>query len=252
MDFKRVILVVASLGATFSGLACAQLTPDQQKIQDLERKLEDLDRRLAAAEARLQPATVTPSGPQRPTNAGVAAATIPAAEANNVGLVTAGSGGFVIRSADGDNTLRIGADLQTDLRMFTGAGSSSLIDQTLLRRVRPTISGTLYKDIDYFIRPDFGQGSVIIYDAYVQLNYIPHFAVRIGKFKPPVGLERLQSDDDTSFVERGLPTLLAPSRDIGFQMSGDIVNRRLAYQIGVFNGVPDNSLSDASPSAPYH
>ncbi len=164
-------------------------------------------------------------------------------------MVTAGSGGFVIRSADGDNTLRIGADLQTDLRMFTGAGSSSLIDQTLLRRVRPTFSGTLYKDIDYFIRPDFGQGSVVIYDAYVQLNYIPHFAVRIGKFKPPVGLERLQSDDDTSFVERGLPTLLAPSRDIGFQMSGDLISRRLGYQMGVFNGVPDNGLSDVSPSS---
>jgi phosphate-selective porin OprO/OprP len=90
---------------------------------------------------------------------------------------------------------------------------------------------------------------VLIYDAYLQLNYIPHFAIRMGKFKPPVGLERLQSDDDTSFVERGLPTLLAPSRDIGFQISGDIVNRRLGYQIGVFNGVPDNGLSDSSPSS---
>jgi phosphate-selective porin OprO/OprP len=70
----------------------------------------------------------------------------------------------------------------------------------------------------------------------------------VGKFKPPVGLERLQSDDDTNFVERGLPTLLAPSRDIGYQISGDVVMRRVAYAIGVFNGVPDNGLSDTAVS----
>ena len=242
MHFKWLILILASFGSAFGQ------TPDQDRIQQLEKRIEELDRRLAAAEARLQPANVLPAGPQRPTNAGVAAATIPASETSNVGLVTAGPGGFTVRSTDGDYTLKIGADLQTDIRTFTGTGSGSLTDQALLRRVRPTFSGSLYKNVEYFLRPDFGQGSVIIYDAYVQLNYIPHFSVRVGKFKPPVGLERLQSDDDTTFVERGLPTLLAPSRDIGFQLSGDLLGHRLGYQVGVFNGVPDNSLSDASPS----
>lgn len=237
-----------------------QLTPEQQKIQELEQKIEDLDRRLRIAEAKSEtaspaapvsvpePAPAAQTGSQRPSNAGLPAGTIPASEASNVGLVTAGTGGFTIRSADGDFLLKIGADLQTDVRTFTGKGSSSLLDQILLRRVRPTLSGTVYKYVDYFIRPDFGQGSVVLYEAYAQLNYIPHFSIRAGKFKPPVDLERLQSDDDTSFIERGLPTLLAPSRDIGFQLAGDIVNRRLAYQIGVFNGVPDNGLSDASAS----
>ena len=72
--------------------------------------------------------------------------------------------------------------------------------------------------------------------------------LRVGKFKPPVGLERLQSDDDTTFVERGLPTLLVPQRDIGFQLSGDVVRSRVNYSVGVFNGVPDGSLSDAAVS----
>jgi phosphate-selective porin OprO/OprP len=42
--------------------------------------------------------------------------------------------------------------------------------------------------------------------------------------------------------------LLVPSRDIGYQLSGDILKRRVGYQIGVFNGVVDNSLSDAAVS----
>jgi len=259
MRYRHMGLALTLIAGLQSTPAWAQQTPDQQKIEELERKIEELDRRLRVAEARTEAAAAAPAtvpepapaaqtGAQRPTNAGLPAGTIPAAEASNVGLVTAGPGGFTIQSADGDYLLKIGADLQIDARTFAGKGSSSLLDQILLRRVRPTFSGTIYKYIDYFIRPDFGQGSVVIYDAYLQLNYIPHFAIRAGKFKPPVGLERLQSDDDTSFVERGLPTLLVPSRDIGFQIGGDVVKRRLAYQVGVFNGVPDNSLSDASVS----
>ena len=263
MPYRNVWLALTLIVGLQSTSAWAQLTPDQQKIQELEKKIEELDRRLTAAEAKTEgaPAPITtptappqaltaPSaqtGSQRPTNAGVAAGTIPAVPADEVGLVTVGPSGFTVRSDDGDFLLKIGADLQTDIRTFTGKGSSSLLDTILLRRVRPTFSGTVYKYIDYFFRPDFGQGSVIIYDAYAQINYIPHFAIRAGKFKPPVGLERLQSDDDTSFIERGLPTLLVPSRAIGFQLSGDIVNHRVGYQIGVFDPVPDNSLNDAPP-----
>ena len=242
-----------------------QLTPEQQKIQELEQQgrgtkpapagCRGQDRRRSGAKGCggsgspvLAPAPPAQTGSQRPTNAGVAAGTIPATEANSVGLVTVGPSGFGIQSGDGNFLLKIGADVQTDLRTLTGTGSSALLDQILLRRVRPTFSGTVYKYIDYFVRPDFGQGSVIIYDVYAQLNYIPHFAIRVGKFKPPVGLERLQSDDDTTFIERGLPTLLAPSRAIGFQIAGDIIDHRLGYQLGVFSPVPDNSLADTSPS----
>jgi phosphate-selective porin OprO/OprP len=261
MPHRNLWLALALIAGLQTTSAWAQqLTPDQQKIQELERKIEELDRRLSAAEAKTGAATIVPApiveaqpaaqtGATRPTNAGVAAGTIPVAEASNAGIVTAGPGGFTMRSADGDYVLKIGADLQTDIRTFSGTGSSSLTDQILLRRVRPTFSGTIYKYVDYFFRPDFGQGSTVIYDAYMQINYIPHFSIRVGKFKPPVGLERLQSDDDTSFIERGLPTLLAPSRDIGFQLSGDLVNKRVGYQVGVFNGVPDNGLSDTSATS---
>lgn len=266
MRKQLILLTILSSFLPVSGWA--QLTPDQQKIQELERKIEELDRRLSAAEAKSTGAPAPPAaapvaapivapaapepfaqtGSQRPSNAGVAAGTIPAGPGNSVGLDTVGPNGFTIQSQDGDFLMKIGADLQSDIRTFTGKGSGSLLDQILLRRVRPTISGTVYKYIDYFFRPDFGQGAVVIYDAYAQINYIPHFAIRAGKFKPAVGLERLQSDDDTSFIERGLPTLLVPSRAIGFQLSGDLINNRVGYQLGVFNPVPDNSLADTSPS----
>ena len=167
-----------------------------------------------------------------------------AASGQNAATTTADTTGFTIRSQDGNFVLHIGADLQVDARTYYGPGAASSTDTIVLRRVRPTLYGTVYKYVDFFFRPDFGLGTTAIYDAYIQLNYFPWVQVRAGKFKPPIGLERLQSDDDTNFVERGLPTLLVPQRDVGFQIGADLFQRRVSYQAGVFNGVPDGSIGN--------
>jgi len=39
-----------------------------------------------------------------------------------------------------------------------------------------------------------------------------------------------------------------PSRDLGYQVSGDLIPKKVNYAVGVFNGVPDNSLTDNSVS----
>ena len=191
-----------------------QVTSEQAEIQELKRRLAELEARVNAR-ASAPAASASPGTVAQDNLVSTPASAIPAS-------VSADTSGFKIKSNDGNFSLKIGADLQTDLRTFTGAGTAGTTDQILLRRVRPTFSGTVYNNVDFFFRPDFGQGTTIIYDAYVQFNYFPSATLRVGKFKPPVGLERLQSDDDTSFIERGLPTLLAPSRDIGFQLGGDL------------------------------
>jgi phosphate-selective porin OprO and OprP len=204
-----------------------------EKIQELERKIEELDQRQKVSDRKEE------IKEDDAVEKAKATASVTAAD----------TGGFIIKSGDGNYSLRFGLDVQIDNRTFPGDTTVPLTDQILIRRARPALSGTVYKYVDYYIRPDFGQGSVVLYEAYMQLNYFSRVNLRVGKFKPPVGLERLQSDDDTNFIERGYPTLLVPSRDIGYQFSGDIVKRRVAYQVGVFNGVPDNGLSDASPSS---
>ncbi len=225
------ISVPALLLSLSLGFQPVQAQSPDEKIQQLEQKIDDLDQRLRVAERQRE-----------------IKAEEDADKAKTAVSVTANGGPFTIRSGAGDFILRIGADFQVDNRTFPGESLLPLTDQILIRRARPTISGTLYKFVDFYVRPDFGQGQTVLYEAYAQLNYFSRFNLRVGKFKPPVGLERLQSDDDTSFVERGLPTLLVPSRDIGYQLSGDIIKNRVNYAVGVFNGVPDNNLSDASVS----
>ena len=96
--------------------------------------------------------------------------------------------------------------------------------------------------------PDFGGSSPAVFDAYWEGRFAPQLRVRAGKFKPPIGLERLQSATDIAFAERGLPTNLVPSRDIGLQIAGDVSEGRFAYQVGVFNGAPDLANGGDDPS----
>jgi len=66
----------------------------------------------------------------------------------------------------------------------------------------------------------------------------------VGKFKEPVGLERLQSWNNLLFIERGLPTYLVPNRDTGIQLQGDVSDGVVQYAVGVFNGTSDGGSSD--------
>jgi phosphate-selective porin OprO/OprP len=162
--------------------------------------------------------------------------------------------GFSIRSADGKYSLRFRGYIQSDGRFFPSSGAVPAVDNLLIRRARPIIEAAVGRYFEFRLMPDFGGASPAIFDAYWDGKFAPAFTVRAGKFKPPLGLERLQSATDLMFVERGLPTNLVPSRDIGLQVAGDIGEGLFAYQVGVFNGASDlanagDDLSDAKDFA---
>ena len=76
-------------------------------------------------------------------------------------------------------------------------------------------------------------------------RFNPSFQVTAGKFKAPVGLERLQSANDLRFVARAFPTSLAPNRDLGLQVGGKLVDSRLDYAVAFLNGSNDGASSEA-------
>lgn len=162
-----------------------------------------------------------------------------------------GSKGLSIASADGSNVLRLGALVQADGRYFADDAAPSTANTWLLRRVRPILQGTLDDIYDFKLMPDFGGGKAIIQDAFVSARFRPWLALTVGKFKPPVGLERLQSAADNRFIERALPTDLVPNRDIGVQLGGDLAGGRINYAVGFFNGVADGTGSDNDPTPDF-
>jgi phosphate-selective porin OprO/OprP len=157
---------------------------------------------------------------------------------------SAGADGFVIQSGDGDYRLRIGGYAQGDGRFFLSDDDQVATNTFLLRRVRLVIHGTLAKRFDVYLVPDFGGGTTVIQDAYLDSRFRTAFRVRAGKFKTPFGLERLQSGSNLLFVERAFPTSIAPSRDVGLQVHGELADGILAYAAAVLDGVPDGGSVD--------
>lgn len=156
--------------------------------------------------------------------------------------------GVSFKSANGDYEVKIRGLIQGDGRFFLNDDAVPQNDTFLLRTARPIIEGSLGKLVGFRFTPEFAGDSASIVDAYVDLRFDPAYTLRVGKFTSPVGLERLQSSSALSDIERSLASELAPNRDIGIQLQGDVADGRLGYAIGVFNGTVDGR--DAATTNP--
>jgi phosphate-selective porin OprO/OprP len=172
------------------------------------------------------------------------------AAASSAGVVRASARGVSVQSADGANSVRLRGVLHFDGRTFLDDVTPDIADTMIFRRVRPTLEGTLNGIFDFRFTPDFAGGRTIILDAFGAARLKPWAVVTAGKFKVPVGLERLVSATDLRFIERGFPTSLVPNRDLGVQLSGDISGGLVNYSIGYFNGVTDGGSSDGNLPTP--
>jgi len=187
----------------------SQIDALEQKLDVLEQKQEASDQKAAAAAKAAPTATLTDKG-------------------------------FLFTSADGASWLHIGGQVQFDSREFLADGGGLQNNTFLLRRARPIIDGTLDKIYSFQFVPEFGGTSpVSIFDANVSIAPTQAVRFKFGKFKSPIGLEQLEDDANTFFVERSLATNLVPNRDLGAQVGGTIDGGVLTYAAGLFNGVPD-------------
>lgn len=153
--------------------------------------------------------------------------------------------GFHLQSADGASLLKLKLVLQADGRFFFNDDSKPVANQFLFRRVRPVFEGKLLKNFEFRLMPELAGATPQIIDAYLDLAWYKAARLRVGKFRPPVGYERLQSAASLEFIERGLPTNLVPNRDLGVQLFGEIAEGALEYQVGIFNGVADGASAES-------
>jgi len=236
-------LAVAMCGAWSSAQAQAVTVEQlQQRLERLERlagvsdgvaaegaDLADLDQRLRILERRLEL-----QEEER------------VASAKAAPKITIDKKGAAFQSGDGNYELRLRALLQGDARVFLGDSSQN--DTFLLRTARPTLEGSRGKLLAYRFTPEFAGDSASIVDAYADLRFDPAYTLRVGRFTSPVGLERLQSSAALVDVERALASELAPNRDLGVQLQGEVAAGRFSYALGVFNGAVDGR--DAPGSNP--
>jgi phosphate-selective porin OprO and OprP len=177
------------------------------------------------------PAAQTPAPPVR-----VEAPTLPP--------VVAGQDGFAVQSANGDFRLQMGLLVHADGRFGLDDSNHAVVDTFAFRRLRPYLRGRFSRRFEFYFNPDFAGGTLVIQDAYVDVVFAPAVRVRAGKGKTPFGLERLHSASNLLFFNRALPTALAPNRDLGIQVLGDISGGTVSYLLGAMNGVTDGGSAD--------
>ena len=170
------------------------------------------------------------------------------AKAREAPVVAVNHKGASFKSANGDYEVKIRGLIQGDGRFFLDDDTVPQNDTFLLRTARPTIEGSLGKLVGFRFTPEFAGDSASIVDVYADLRFDPAYTLRVGKFTSPVGLERLQSSAALAEIERSLASEIAPNRDIGVQLQGEVAEGRLGYAIGVFNGAVDGR--DAATANP--
>ncbi len=239
MKTQNKLLASILLTAGIISLPIISYAADSKELEDLRAQIEELKQSVKVLDRKSE----------------IAVEDAAAAKKKDA-VVKASEKGFSIESADGKNTVKFNGIIQADYRYYdegykdvrvrnnvgtyNSEGFSDSNDSALLRRVRPTIQGTLGGKYDYRFTPDFGGGSSTVVDSYIDAKFSPFFKVRAGKFKSFVGLERLQSGGDIRFVERGYVTnAILPNRDLGFAVHGDLFGDKLNYAVGIVNGVAD-------------
>jgi phosphate-selective porin OprO/OprP len=74
-------------------------------------------------------------------------------------------------------------------------------------------------------------------------NNIPYVGtLRVGHFKEFASLEELTSDNDTMFIERALPNLFAPSRNVGVGLTNAFLDKRMTASLGAFRNTNDQGV----------
>ncbi|HME68407.1 MAG TPA: hypothetical protein VKM54_00860, partial [Myxococcota bacterium] len=170
---------VAMAGALLAGLSAATgsaaADPDvTQRIDALEQELAELKRELAAKnQADEAKAKVEEEKAEAEEE-----------KAKHAPVVGAGSEGFYLKSADGENQLHVRGYTQFDFRAVAGKESDTNPSTFAFRRIRPIFEGTLLKFIDFKIMPDFAGGSATLFDAYTNIHYVDQAMLQLGKFKP--------------------------------------------------------------------
>ncbi|HXO19244.1 MAG TPA: porin [Thermoanaerobaculia bacterium] len=151
-----------------------------------------------------------------------------------------------VQPAGVEPTLAFGGLIQAQLEAGDRGDSrwANGNDRFLLRRARLNGTGRFLQDFDFRVEIDLA-GTLAnttglraqLTDGYINWNRYSMANVRVGQFKTPFGFEQLYSDPRLITMERSLVNdRLTLNRQLGAQASGDLLDKRLSYAVGEFNG----------------
>ncbi|MEE9395519.1 MAG: porin [Methylococcales bacterium] len=169
-------------------------------------------------------------------------------------------GQLVFKSDDDEFKFQVGGRLMLDAAWYdnddVSKGDADFGNGTEIRRARVFVKGTLWNDWHFKGQYDFAGNTTNIKDAYIKYTGLKEtigfpLDITMGNFKEPFSLEELTSSRFITFMERGMPNVFAPSRNLGVQLSshGEMLEGGWSMTGGAFGtGVDDNAASGIDES----
>lgn len=157
--------------------------------------------------------------------------------------------GLSAESPDGNFSIKLGGRIQIDWASISADDEveNALGDDfegfgTEFRRARLFMSGMIYKVAEYKAQFDFAGDEVTAKDLYLGLTDLPVMGkVRVGHQKEPFSLEEQTSSKYITFLERALPNVFSPGRNMGIQIMNSALEKKLFWGAGVFWDTEDGA-----------
>ena len=163
---------------------------------------------------------------------------------------------------DNRPSIVFGKDINIDLRgraQFDWRHFDPELDEEEfdVRTLRVGLKGNLTKHFDWEIEREIdevlGEGEVEPKwrfgqwkDVFINWTTFDAFSVKGGRFKMPFGLEQNTGVSDLDFAYRTLGSVkIAPGRDRGVMVYGELLSGSLVYEAGVFDDDGDNGEQEA-------
>lgn len=165
----------------------------------------------------------------------------------------------VVIKVNDDAFFKLGLLLQTQADALEDPTTDTYAQNVFVRRVRLLLGGQISKQLSFFVEtdsPNLGksittgtknsQPSMYLQDAYVEWKVSDKFALNAGLMLPSPSRNGVQSAATLLPIDYGpytfansAPTQSSVGRDTGIQARGYLVNKRLEYRAGVFQGMRD-------------
>ncbi|WP_435017688.1 OprO/OprP family phosphate-selective porin [Tundrisphaera sp. TA3] len=153
--------------------------------------------------------------------------------------------GFELMSDDEEFQLQVHQETQLDFKEFDPNGDQYARSGFVFPRVRLFFNGRVTKPWEYTVSLNRGLGSIDILDAFVNYHQDDRLQIKAGRFMTPFNYEQFAIQNMWLVTpERSLFTAnLGLNRMLGVQAWGNVLEKKLDYAVGVFNG-PRNSFED--------
>lgn len=106
-----------------------------------------------------------------------------------------------------------------------------------VRNARVSLEGKVVKELDYYLRVDLCDcGTMKILDAWARWKFSPEFAVKLGRFRVPFGVDAFRGPGSYVFANRSfIGKDMANLRQVGVQLGYYLKSVPLTIEAGVFN-----------------